>query len=88
MGHSLANSDLRPKAVSLRGMTPEAKAGRYFSSGLWREMDTAVDEWMFEESYSRKRFRFLTHSFNLKGEFSDAVKWAERAAACDNADYL
>lgn len=79
--------DLRPKAVSLRGMTPEAKAGRYFSLGLWREMHTAVEEWMLEEPYSRKPFRFLAHSFNVRGEFSDAVKWAERAVEGDTPDF-
>lgn len=73
--------DLRPKAISLQGMTPEAKAGRFFSLGLWKDMRIAVDEWILEEPYSRKPFKVLAQAHNLKGEFTDAASWAERA--CD-----
>jgi tetratricopeptide (TPR) repeat protein len=78
--------DLRSEALSLEGKTAEAKAGQAYSCAEWSTMSDAVQEWILEEPYSTKPFRFLALASNVRGLFAECLKWIdkiEKAGRCD-----
>lgn len=79
--------DLRKEATSLEGKSPEANARYYFSERRWRDAFATAEEWILEEPYSKRPYRFLAVCYNVLMRFEDVLKTYERAKAIGFSDF-
>ena len=71
---------LRDQAMGSSRNTPEANARLYFSQRRWRDAFCAANEWMLEEPYSRRPYRFLVNMNNTLMRFEDALNVAYKSS--------
>jgi tetratricopeptide (TPR) repeat protein len=79
--------DLRSDALSLKRKTSEAKAGEAYSRADWSRMIEEVNEWILEEPYSAKPFRFLAQACNIRGKFEEAIDWIKKIEKIGRCDF-